>query len=186
MSEEEYAPAGTGGKHGETNRDKAEFSDLKKPHDEDLHRKTVKVTTRRFIRTDGSIHNYRLIRSATLNRIERLDGRKIWQTGTGTWPIIKERVKTSTAVGNSLRARADRVKGSLAFEKVLEHYGVPIAKTGSSYWMIECPNIGHEDEHATNCAIWPGIGVFRCFVCNAKGDVIELVRLLEESRRGAL
>lgn len=78
----------------------------------------------------------------------------------------------------TLKEREEQLKMDLTFEEVLEHYAVK-SRRGSTYITISCPNPAHDDKKPS-CVIWPRFGRFRCYGCGAKGDVLELVRLLEE------
>lgn len=83
----------------------------------------------------------------------------------------------------TMRERAEEVKQALSVEEVFTAFAVK-ARKGSSYYTIECPNPEHEDKNPS-CVVWPSIKSFKCYSCGSSGDIIELVRLLEESKEAS-
>ena len=74
------------------------------------------------------------------------------------------------------------VREALDFEDVLDHYG--FARSGSGEQRkIHCPF--HEDR-TPSCSINTGKGIFKCFGCDAKGNVLEFVALMERGDPGNL
>lgn len=68
------------------------------------------------------------------------------------------------------RTKADYIKSHIAMEDVIEKYH----KTGKHRGRTSCPFHGGENDN-----LGYDSRVYHCFVCGAKGDVIEFVRQLE-------
>lgn len=71
------------------------------------------------------------------------------------------------------------LKQEISFEDVLEHYHVPCKVKGEQA-KASCPLPGHESKDGKpSLSIHLGRGIFQCFGCGAKGNVLEFIALLE-------
>ncbi len=80
--------------------------------------------------------------------------------------------------GDRIRMKpTDLVKGSLDFEKVFEKYNVDYRNK-----MALCPFHADKDR---SLSFSNEKGVWKCFGCNEKGDIITLIKRLREVKDGA-
>ena len=68
----------------------------------------------------------------------------------------------------------DYIKRTVGIRTLLAHYGATLPKDRSSVWQsIPCPF--HADKHPS-ASFNDKFGQFNCFVCDIKGDVIDVVQ----------
>src|SRR5712664_240547 len=73
----------------------------------------------------------------------------------------------------SLRARLD-------FEQTLEHYGVKVKRTGKQHHGF-CPLPNHNgNRNSPSFSANLERGIFQCFGCGAKGNILEFCCLMEK------
>jgi DNA primase len=76
------------------------------------------------------------------------------------------------------RVNFDDIKAQADFRLVLAHYGLHPRGQGEQA-KVRCPF--HDDQHAS-CSVNLTKGVWHCFACHAKGNVLEFVHRLEAER----
>src|SRR5260221_14421161 len=72
-----------------------------------------------------------------------------------------------------------QLRGMLDFEQVLQHYGVEVKRKGDQHVGF-CPLPGHSG--SKNSPSFSGNlkrGIFQCFGCGARGNVLEFAALME-------
>lgn len=85
------------------------------------------------------------------------------------------RVYTAIDGGSRYLNRPNRadIKAQLTVQDVLNRHGIK-AKRGSTYYMIPCPTKNHKEENLTRCVLWTSIKAWKCFGCEAHGDLVDL------------
>lgn len=72
------------------------------------------------------------------------------------------------------------LRASLDFERVLRHYGVEVKRKGSQHLGF-CPLPGHQgNRNSPSFSANLERGIFQCFGCGAKGNVIEFAAFMEK------
>src|SRR2546425_1057472 len=71
------------------------------------------------------------------------------------------------------------LRSKLDFEKVLRHYGVEIKRRDNQHHGF-CPLPGHKgNKHSPSFSVNLERGIFQCFGCGAKGNVLEFGALMQ-------
>jgi len=74
----------------------------------------------------------------------------------------------------------DELRKMLNFEQVLQHYGVEIKRKGQQHLGF-CPLPGHQGKRRSpSFSANLERGIFQCFGCGAKGNVLEFTALMEK------
>lgn len=110
----------------------------------------------------------------------------------GTWQYLVTAYRKALLIRRQLDAtrrtaiylKRPHRKADIDFENIksridiVEYIGryIPLKKMGSAFHGV-C--IFHADKDPS-LVVWPGIQAFRCFGCDAKGDIISFRRLLTE------
>src|SRR5258708_3910266 len=77
-----------------------------------------------------------------------------------------------------------RLRESLDFEAVLRHYGVEIKRKGDQHHGF-CPLPNHEGQkNSPSFSANLKRGIFHCFGCGAKGNVLEFAAMMENAASG--
>src|SRR5215469_3496287 len=73
------------------------------------------------------------------------------------------------------------LRASLDFEQVLRHYGVEIKRKGDQHHGF-CPLPGHQGKrNSPSFSANLVKGIFQCFGCGAKGNVLEFAAMMERT-----
>jgi len=108
---------------------------------------------------------------------ERLVRGKIWHDFRECQKRTHRTIIQSDTQAKTQSNIINTIKERLSLLEVAEHYKLEVRIAGRAH-MVSCPHPEHADNNPS-CALWNDIGIFKCFSCGAKGDVIELIRLLE-------
>ena len=72
------------------------------------------------------------------------------------------------------------LRGKLNFEEVLQHYGVEVKRRGDQHQGF-CPLPGHHGKKSSaSFSANLTRGIFQCFGCGAKGNVLEFAAMMEK------
>ncbi|WP_299632364.1 CHC2 zinc finger domain-containing protein [uncultured Roseobacter sp.] len=69
------------------------------------------------------------------------------------------------------------IRNNTPFSDVLAHYGLTPEKPGGKQVKIRCP---FHDDKTPSCSINQERGIFKCFGCPEKGNVLDFIALMEE------
>lgn len=64
----------------------------------------------------------------------------------------------------------DEIKAAVNIEEVISEF-VPLKRAGKS-WVGKCP---FHDDHSPSMHVTPHLGIYKCFVCDAKGDAVRFL-----------
>ena len=76
------------------------------------------------------------------------------------------------------RVNFDELKAQADFRLVLAHYGLALSGEGEQAKVL-CP---FHDDVKPSCSVNLALGVWHCFACHAKGNVLEFVHRMEAQR----
>jgi DNA primase len=79
------------------------------------------------------------------------------------------------------------LRANLDFEEVLRHYGVEVKRKGNQHLGV-CPLPGHNGKrNSPSFSANLERGIFQCFGCGAKGNVLEFAALMQgvDTKNGA-
>jgi len=83
--------------------------------------------------------------------------------------------------GNVLSGGMEFVRAKLDFEQVLRHYGVEVKRKGKQHHGF-CPLPDHNGKkNSASFSANLEKGIFQCFGCGAKGNVLEFAALMEKA-----
>ena len=78
------------------------------------------------------------------------------------------------------RVNFDQIKAQADFRVVLAHYGLQVVGEGDQARVL-CP---FHDDGKPSCSVNLALGVWHCFACHAKGNVLDFVHRMEAERSG--
>lgn len=64
----------------------------------------------------------------------------------------------------------EEIKSAVNIEEVISEF-VPLKRAGKS-WVGKCP---FHDDHSPSMHVTPHLGIYKCFVCDAKGDAVHFL-----------
>lgn len=83
-------------------------------------------------------------------------------------------------MGHPARNIYEEARNAIGIIELLERYGFPIRRVGSSWRSSRCPACGQSpDPRSVRLAIFPDRNLWYCHRCEAKGDVIAAVAEIE-------